>query len=397
MKAFVKDRILSVLLSSPSSPCVGLQRMPLKHRRRARLVWSSIGKAIAAGALLVTGYYIAFVYTPRMPLADLPVGHTSDPYWADQQCRADATCRANARTAYLRGQLDRNPPVKVPRVIHQYLDDADAVPAELYSRGERFPVASWMKTWVDHNPTWRYMFWSRLDAYAFVKSAFPDRSDRFQRLPAPTQRQFLWYAILFLVGGVVVDPDVECVAPIPDAFVDQYDAFVGLEHELHANVLLHKPNTISLSVMGSRPGHALWPMLMDGMLDSSGEPEQDIDEMMRDASVLTRLQTLGSAIEILPSSVFHPNVAAWALPDLLAACRDETRPDVAISSDACADLLRSAAGNHQRHPNAIAIQHHVRSWGRSLRSRYASIADVIPVSRLERPFDDDRQWRWASQ
>lgn len=52
---------------------------------------------------------------------------------------------------------------------------------------------------------------------------------------------------------VVVDPDVECVAPIPDAFVDQYDAFVGLEHELHANVLLHKPNTISLSVMGTLP------------------------------------------------------------------------------------------------------------------------------------------------
>ena len=64
----------------------------------------------------------------------------------------------------VRALLGHRPSCEIPKIIHQTWKTV------MVTRMS----AERIKTWVDHNPGWRYMFWTNKQGREFMKKHFPE-------------------------------------------------------------------------------------------------------------------------------------------------------------------------------------------------------------------------------
>lgn len=116
--------------------------------------------------------------------------------------------------------------------------------------------------WKALHPAWEVRLHTHEDMRDFVATRAPEFLAPFDGYPRQIQRiDAFRYHLLFHVGGVYADLDIEPIQPI-DAMVASTECFVAVEPEQHvrerANRSLGVPFVLCNAFMGSRPGHPFW-------------------------------------------------------------------------------------------------------------------------------------------
>ena len=144
--------------------------------------------------------------------------------------------------------------MKIPKIIHQVYEDPNGPPDSLKILSE---------SWIEKNPDWQYVFWSKKEMENLVKE-FPDFMETYYSFPFSIQRwDAIRYLILYKHGGLYVDMDYECLAEINEVLTLK-TCFLGLEPEDHAK----KYNRNFLpgnAFMASIPNHPFWLSAIDYM------------------------------------------------------------------------------------------------------------------------------------
>lgn len=169
-----------------------------------------------------------------------------------------------------RGDADAALPA-VPRVLHVSWA-TQALPAF---------AQTYLETWQTHHPTWRVARWTDATMRDFVLRRFPDRVAAYDAFPSAVNRADVFrYMVLFEIGGVYVDLDVEALRSIepllyrvenerfendPTRWRARASCFVGQEPHAHAVVLARGGTTRRAcnAVMASAPGLAFWETVLD--------------------------------------------------------------------------------------------------------------------------------------
>ena len=184
---------------------------------------------------------------------------------------------------------------------------ADAVPRVLHVSWatQALPAfaQTYLETWRAHHPTWRVARWTDATMRDFVRRRFPGRLAVYDAFPNAVNRADVFrYMVLFEIGGVYVDLDVEAlrsIEPLLYHVVSHLDdgaknsgsdasltsreekdeekrwrarasCFVGQEPHAHAvvlprekNAIAHKSRRACNAVMASAPGLAFWTTVLD--------------------------------------------------------------------------------------------------------------------------------------
>lgn len=176
-----------------------------------------------------------------------------------------------------------------PSAFPPAADAADAVPRVLHVSWatQALPAfaQTYLETWRSHHPTWRVARWTDATMRDFVRRRFPARLAAYDAFPAAVNRADVFrYMVLFEIGGVYVDLDVEALRSIEPLLYHEFDAhqkvdgddvswraraacFVGQEPHAHAVVLARDARASRSracnAVMASAPGLAFWETVLD--------------------------------------------------------------------------------------------------------------------------------------
>ena len=174
-------------------------------------------------------------------------------------------------------------------------DAAEAVPRVLHVSWatQALPAfaQTYLETWRAHHPTWRVARWTDATMRDLVRRRFPGRIDAYDAFPSAVNRADVFrYMVLFEIGGVYVDLDVEALRSIEPLLYhvtegglgsdvslknDENDenarwrarasCFVGQEPHAHAVVLARGATTRRAcnAVMASAPGLKFWETVLD--------------------------------------------------------------------------------------------------------------------------------------
>jgi hypothetical protein len=98
-------------------------------------------------------------------------------------------------------------------------DAAEAVPRVLHVSWatQALPAfaQTYLETWRAHHPTWRVARWTDATMRDLVRRRFPGRIDAYDAFPSAVNRADVFrYMVLFEIGGVYVDLDVEALRSI---------------------------------------------------------------------------------------------------------------------------------------------------------------------------------------
>ncbi|KAK9792043.1 hypothetical protein WJX73_001872 [Symbiochloris irregularis] len=110
----------------------------------------------------------------------------------------------------------------IPKLIHQTYKSSNVPSA----------VVPLMQSWRRMNPDWDVRFYDDAGCLDFVRREFPEYLDAYQALPKDVERSdFFRYMVVLQMGGVYVDMDLECRAPLAH-IIEPYDTLiVGWENE----------------------------------------------------------------------------------------------------------------------------------------------------------------------
>jgi mannosyltransferase OCH1-like enzyme len=137
-------------------------------------------------------------------------------------------------------------PAGIPRILHQIYFGGESAAPPSYRK--------WAETWRANHPEWDHQFWDAqrcralvAEHYAWFLPVYDAYKHRIQRCDA------IRYFILHRFGGMYVDMDVESLRPIDDLIAGR-DLILGALRVGFTN-----------AVMGSAPGHPLWPRTFETM------------------------------------------------------------------------------------------------------------------------------------
>ena len=116
-----------------------------------------------------------------------------------------------------------------PSAFPPAADAADAVPRVLHVSWatQALPAfaQTYLETWRSHHPTWRVARWTDATMRDFVRRRFPARLAAYDAFPAAVNRADVFrYMVLFEIGGVYVDLDVEALRSIEPLLYHEFDA-----------------------------------------------------------------------------------------------------------------------------------------------------------------------------
>ncbi len=124
---------------------------------------------------------------------------------------------------------------RIPKIIHQVWLGGE-VP-------EKF--LAMQQSWKDHHPDWEYRLWTDADIEGLKlhnQKLFEEAQDYAQ------QANIVRYEVLYRYGGVYVDMDFACFAPL-DHLHHCYDFYVGISNE--SIILLNN------AIIGCKPEHPI--------------------------------------------------------------------------------------------------------------------------------------------
>ena len=99
---------------------------------------------------------------------------------------------------------------KIPKIIHQIWIGPKNLPNK---------YKKWMKSWLKFNPEYEYMLWKDRD----IEKLKMINNKKYKESKNPgIKSDIARYEILYKFGGIYIDTDFECLAPIPNSLL-KYD------------------------------------------------------------------------------------------------------------------------------------------------------------------------------
>ena len=128
-------------------------------------------------------------------------------------------------------------------------------------------ATAYLATWKTHHPSWRVAWWTDRTMRDFVKQNYPNDLKQYDKFPNPVNRADMFrYMVLYTVGGVYVDLDVESLRPIDELIGSNNRCLVGQEPYAHAFLLpteeTEKHRRACNAVMASAPGVEFWSTVL---------------------------------------------------------------------------------------------------------------------------------------
>jgi glycosyltransferase involved in cell wall biosynthesis len=162
------------------------------------------------------------------------------------------------------------------------------------------------------NPGWDHRFYTDVDCRDLIRRAFPALLATYDAYPTAIQRTDLFrVAAIYLFGGVYLDLDMDCLAPLaplaPLARCVLAEETTLSPHE--AAALGHAERLrIANYMFASAAGHPFWLDLLEAMLERAGRPvasDNDILESTGPGLLSTVYARVGHA---------HPDIMVLAHP-----------------------------------------------------------------------------------
>jgi glycosyltransferase involved in cell wall biosynthesis len=223
----------------------------------------------------------------------------------------------------------------IPKIIHQTWKDRH-LPSYL---------AAFQRTWQEHHPDWEYRLWTDDDNRTFLAqhySWFLPIYDGYAHFICRVDAiRYFW---LHHYGGVYVDLDFECLAPIDSLLADRSIA-LSIEPDAHTvenkTAKAHNLSMIlSPALMASSVGHPFWQHLWQQLIDNRD---------LQDPLAATGPFLLTRAYQSFPQCAEIPLIPADRLHPITLAQSDRGE-------------LFSLAKRGQIADRAVAVHHWLGSW-----------------------------------
>ncbi len=208
----------------------------------------------------------------------------------------------------------------IPHIVHQTWKSA-----ELPER-----IAPLVETWRSLNPGWEWRLWTDADNEALAASVEPRLRECLEACPYVIQKIdiFRWI-YLREHGGVYVDADTECIAPL-DAVVAGKSLVLGEEPVEHARQVGHE-RLVTNCFFAAAPGHPFVRAVLDALTPQSLADAVTHVDVLRTTgpAFVTCVLDASDAPDasILPSHALSPGTYESPLMRTLAATVGEDTPE----------------------------------------------------------------------
>jgi len=139
-----------------------------------------------------------------------------------------------------------------------------------------------MRSWTVHNPLFDTWFWTDSAVRRLLDNSFPPSLVQlYDSYPHAISRADLRkYVVLYAVGGLVADLDMECLRPVT-ALLDwlkssRYSCVVSQEPQLHREFLYSSSNQpfVTTAIMACRPRHPFMRFVLNLLPEYAANADQ---------------------------------------------------------------------------------------------------------------------------
>ena len=142
----------------------------------------------------------------------------------------------------------------IPLIVHHVWPGTDAFPG-----GDRHHFIDWRLSWMKHHPDADFRFWRTAVSWSTAESWMPYTLRQLlddPRYSPVVKSDVLRWAALFPEGGIYVDTDMECLAPMNEFLNDRKGCFVANEDE----------EWICTAIIAATPQHPFVKRMLDATL-----------------------------------------------------------------------------------------------------------------------------------
>jgi mannosyltransferase OCH1-like enzyme len=154
----------------------------------------------------------------------------------------------------------------IPRILHQIWYQGEAQMPDKFRR--------FSEGWRANHPDWSFHLWNEVTMRKFIAESYAWFLPVYDGYPFNIQRiDAVRYFILDSMGGVYVDADIENLKPI-DTLLEG------------CSLLLSRTLGYNNAIVGAKPGHALWPVVFEGLKANHKRPPRALLDFLIDADAL---------------------------------------------------------------------------------------------------------------
>ena len=143
----------------------------------------------------------------------------------------------------------------IPHIIHQTSKD------ELI----KLTYKDYIKSFINHNPDWKYYFWTDDSARKLIQEKHPDLLPVWDSYADPVNKaDALRYVVLYEFGGVYADLDFECLRPL-SRITKKYACIVSPEPFEMSVLTYDRHYFMSNAIMMCRPKHPFYKLMIKNL------------------------------------------------------------------------------------------------------------------------------------
>ncbi|CAE8663901.1 unnamed protein product, partial [Polarella glacialis] len=239
---------------------------------------------------------------------------------------------------------------RIPRVLHQTWKTSE-VPAKFEGL-----LSSWRRL----HPDWRFEFWDDRSSRELIATTFPQHLKAYDRMSGIKRADVARLVVLYVIGGVYADIDVEATRPLDELLDAACDSMAGLllgEENFVHSVLLEKKTDwlVSNAVMAGSKGHSFWEEVIREIFSNSycgDDPVQCTGPRLVDRLSWQHLQrspacSSHGCVVRLPFDYFSPNIARWNAGNMIRECGDTAKSRKSFARDSYASRGRRGDDSEQ--------------------------------------------------
>jgi inositol phosphorylceramide mannosyltransferase catalytic subunit len=176
----------------------------------------------------------------------------------------------------------------IPHIVHQiYFGGEEAVRAD---------YRIYRATWQRHHRGWSHQFWDAASCRKLIAESYPWFLEYYDAYSHRIQQcDAIRYFILDAHGGLYVDMDIESLKPV-DSLIEDCDLLLSENAGGYTN-----------AIVGSTPGHPLWPPVFDEMVRRRHRPPWSFARLGRQSFAYDVCRSTGPLLldDCVRSGNFH--------------------------------------------------------------------------------------------